>query len=1371
MAREGHQVPAAVMVVLALSSLLLACSSGAQARISMSTPLNATLTVNKLGDAGILTGEFSGDIRAVFLILQSQVNWTNVAINFDLPPNSYINISYDLPLIMSTGKVNISSDVEGITLYGTQYNSTLPLNYSDPFNGGGFCGCCPCEGECYICEGGGEKRKRELDESIPSRQRGLDESIAGLDGSTAELLDDSIDGLDDESIAALLDEEVATPRERMRRGPIYGSGPGAWDYALGPANIVGVKMFDFQCGENYYYGGNFLELYVHNLRFEHATVMGSDIGGAIEYVCYDPEAVLNVTSCVFHDNRAWSASGAAIGAESTGAIEIEDSTFTNNAAFIFPDTVVNFFGGYMEGTGGALILGVDEAIVRISGCVFGDKDEADAGMCASGTSGNVASIQGGSISNFAKTSFYTDSQFYCGNASYAGGAINDGDAGEGEGSEYHSIVGCVFKGNTVGGKGGAAYFRSRPGCTWIIAGSQFIENEANRGGDLSAGDGVGGAFIIENEYDSMTMDDCLFENNVAYKSGQGGAVALKEVRGQTTIRRTDFNGNRAYASEDDGGEGAVEKGGSTGGALFYSPGSGGNNNLNISSCNFGKKSDPSSGNSASSAGALHITGKTKSANIEYCSFYYNEADTQGLIYTGYPGDSNAYFYGGGGAIQVDPQARIWVISSTFYKNKADDGYGGALAVRPNDDNPYQSYVYQSTFAWNRAMKGGAIYSTNEFYLSSSAFYDNVAATRQGHHAVFWNSVVIPDILESFLRVEIDNTLFLSSDPAEALTGVVVNITDTDFGGYYPNEGLPVIFNKGGNVYPGCETAEFYENRTDYDSEFLGIGCSIFDNITLNDPLYTEFVSNNTDPRFYIETDLLDNGGPTRTFMNRENGYLVGNGYNVEFEVDQRRIARNAITDIGPVEGFIHFTVTPLPSATPSPSPSPTPTPSPTLSGTPPPPSSTPTATPTPAPATPTAHPTSTQTGAPATPTEVAHTPTVTTTPKPVPATSTPAPTNAPPTPTEAPTEPTATATIALPITCPPDLSATECIQYLLGESGADPDLILEIVDRIAKILLPQPDGETTELTLTDTIQDEIADFLDETKETLISITPCGENITIVSGGITIQATKIEVDEADLDGDGVLEFVIDGITFSVDASTVDMSYGCIAVSQSTVENFPQECSEECSACPDQISDLQSLTFHDPVTGEALNFTGEVTFNVPITKKAAKQLMEAEEEESSAKTDGDLSCGQEESKQKYDTPECSFFDQDIGCFSTDGCKMIDTSLKGKEPYIVCQCQHTTDFAGIIGSNKAGGADGGNCVSTDDPFDWIFYTSIGLAGFTFLTVCAICLIYHLKRTSDVNAAKARVREMIANSQRGHGSTGGSTGGSAGSGGSGGV
>jgi len=134
----------------------------------------------------------------------------------------------------------------------------------------------------------------------------------------------------------------------------------------------------------------------------------------------------------------------------------------------------------------------------------------------------------------------------------------------------------------------------------------------------------------------------------------------------------------------------------------------------------------------------------------------------------------------GGAILVDPAAKLTIVDSLFRGNRATDEHGGAVALNGSPADPGSLHVVGSTFVDNYAgADGGAIstggVSSPDSTITNSTFVDNVAGREGGAvngtfgttlvtHSTFLDNRA-PNAGATTYKTVVSNSLIASSQPS------------------------------------------------------------------------------------------------------------------------------------------------------------------------------------------------------------------------------------------------------------------------------------------------------------------------------------------------------------------------------------------------------------------------------------------------------------------------------------------------------------------------------------------------------------------------------------------------------------------------------
>ncbi len=404
---------------------------------------------------------------------------------------------------------------------------------------------------------------------------------------------------------------------------------------------------------------------------------GSNGGGAIMNITVDTTYIKGGAK---FENNSTTDSGGAIQNQSTGAMDIRDSSFTGNYALYYGgavrwggngDIVNTVFENNSANVGGALYTTDSSATLNITGGEFNGNHSTVTDNAATGYGGAIRSVSALNITDV----------IFDGNYAQSGGAI--------EQSGLMTVKGGEFKNNYALGYGGGAIDYEGAGLS--IADTKFTNNQAR------ATSGNGGAIYASGTF--LEIDgDAEFKNNTAGDSG--GAIY---TQAQTTITGTkdnfiEFENNTATAGE--------------GGAITYSN----SKALNLSYASFtGNKS----GSTSYGGGALYAAGTGNI--IDNVNFSSNTATNYGgALFLSSAKDAkltNVLFDGNtaalGGAIMAYEAATTAITiggNSSFTNNTAQ--VGGAIFNMGilNLDTT----LGDITFAGNKALGGGAdIYNNDD----------------------------------------------------------------------------------------------------------------------------------------------------------------------------------------------------------------------------------------------------------------------------------------------------------------------------------------------------------------------------------------------------------------------------------------------------------------------------------------------------------------------------------------------------------------------------------------------------------------------------------------------------------------------------------
>jgi len=270
-----------------------------------------------------------------------------------------------------------------------------------------------------------------------------------------------------------------------------------------------------------------------------------------------------MTNCNFRGNQS---------SNSGGAIYYQNSTF------VYQDCNFNGNACGTDNRGGA-IYNTD------SGASFFNCDFTN----------NIATRTGGAIHNRSDDSISVviDNCSFINNESRWGGAMTNYDS-----TTQITISNCTFEQNEATTSGGALSngFKARVS----ISDCDFKNNRAE---DATAMSGLGGAIFNQNDSTRLSIDSCLFEENIS--AGSGGAF-YTGARSFVSFSNSIFSTNRAV----------------TGGAISYSPDTAEVSEISINNCIFNFNVAQNQG------GALNFGNAT--ANLVNCLIETNVASNDGF---------------------------------------------------------------------------------------------------------------------------------------------------------------------------------------------------------------------------------------------------------------------------------------------------------------------------------------------------------------------------------------------------------------------------------------------------------------------------------------------------------------------------------------------------------------------------------------------------------------------------------------------------------------------------------------------------------------------------------------------------------------------
>ncbi len=429
---------------------------------------------------------------------------------------------------------------------------------------------------------------------------------------------------------------------------------------------------------------------------------------------------VTLQNCTFEDN--WTgpatADGTVAHSNGGGAVTVFGG-YDEKSVVQFSWGNCRFIGNSTSGTGGAVFLaGIH---IDFSDCLFQENFAGGGGAVGfepvnavsfrnSKFNANTSQHGAGAIwsAYYIPSIEIVDSEFKQ-NSGATAGAIDFGG-----GTDHFVLSGSTFESNVSEQNGGGLYLSIWSDTPAEIANCYFSDNQAV---------GDGGALLFD--YGSLTLSDCIFENNQARVGGAvyGSFVAL-------CMDRCEFSNNIATAYSTSLGGGAIASEGienleirnsvfegnsaELGGALNlrYVP------TMEITKTSFTEN------NASIYGGAIDVEGWLQ-GRISECTFKDNDAMYGGALYFGsYLEDLAAvvdcvfqenWAQRNGGAIYSDSWFRV--TSSSFDHNRAGE-YGGAVAASPDVD------IDDCLFQDNFAERGGGVYLHSSYSLGPGTLSDS-----------------------------------------------------------------------------------------------------------------------------------------------------------------------------------------------------------------------------------------------------------------------------------------------------------------------------------------------------------------------------------------------------------------------------------------------------------------------------------------------------------------------------------------------------------------------------------------------------------------------------------------------------------------------
>jgi hypothetical protein len=517
---------------------------------------------------------------------------------------------------------------------------------------------------------------------------------------------------------------------------------------------------------------------------------------------------------------------------------------------------------------------------------------------------------------------------------------------------------------TVDGLGRDRLFEVAPGNTVTIDHLTLTNGYAR----LSAGSSapaMGGAILNAGD---LTLDTDTIDDNRA--AGSGGAVETKAPMPgaatssvSLTVLHCVFRGNRAIAggggaistydpmpAPGGGGSVAVSVTSSTfegnnaylaGGAIDFtlyshSPGPSGASSLTVDDSTF-QSNEGATGGGIYYGSAAGLDGGTWTMTVTHSTF--NTDVAFGVL----PVGGN----GGGIAVQLvlptSGTATVLISGSDFDGNWSGSGGGISLTIHTGGSSTAHATIDQDSVAFNQAVQGGGMYALvdgestdTEVYLTNSTVDDNVASSlATGTSSVsgaggglFASLLGNPHTLFAVVNCTVAyNSAVTSTSTTSSATGGGISLFVSGSVMSSPMvllNSLTVAYNyadgSGGGllVVPGS-VAPWVRNCA-FDLNAVGSGGSgpdVSGSVTsdgfniLSDGSGSSGFSDPTDVTgagdLMLDTQLLDNGGPTLTLLPLSGSPVIGTGFFIPVALfgdpatDQRGVLRATPTSRGAVD--------------------------------------------------------------------------------------------------------------------------------------------------------------------------------------------------------------------------------------------------------------------------------------------------------------------------------------------------------------------------------------------------------------------------------------------------------------------------------------
>ena len=427
------------------------------------------------------------------------------------------------------------------------------------------------------------------------------------------------------------------------------------------------------------------------------------------------------------------------GTDVSAARDTSVTAFTgNNEAkilFIGANTNVSFDGITFKNSvttdSGNAALGINSssATVTVTSCTFKDNSNSN------NSSGAALTIQDGTLTVTRCT--------FTGNTARNAGALYLA----GSKALPVRISYCKFEGNTSTNTSGAAQNAMWTDVQFSHCG--FYNNEA---------EGWAGGAFHTSEGAKTTFEDCVFDGNMASKSGnngRGGAVSIEKT-GSATFTRCSFKNNIAKGGDNSlGGEGntAIASNSAGGAIILHDSGS-----VILNDCTFTGNSAPNGcggalASKSSSAPTTINSGTSFSDNTCYfhggAIYAFGDLTVKGSVTDSVKFTSNSTKhttrnYGNGGAVFVAKNTTASFEYVLFKGNEAGveatDGYSSGGALRAKEAKKVT--LSNCQFTANRGANGNgfSFQSCTQGTFTDCNFHDNIGmsgANKDGNTSRFY----------------------------------------------------------------------------------------------------------------------------------------------------------------------------------------------------------------------------------------------------------------------------------------------------------------------------------------------------------------------------------------------------------------------------------------------------------------------------------------------------------------------------------------------------------------------------------------------------------------------------------------------------------